>query len=190
MNTRTRLEAKLEKRYTWAQKREHEAAKRFDGVQRIADNIPLGQPILVGHHSERRARANQLRIDNGMRAGIDAKNMAQHHTRKAAGLAAQLDKNIYSDDPDAPEALRERIATLAAARDAMKASNAAYRKGPAVWADHMGISAEREATLRANIEAGDSWCQQPHPAYEIQNLGANIRRLEKRLSQVTARATP
>jgi len=70
----------------------------------------------------------------------------------------------------------------------MKASNAAYRKGPAVWATHMGITADQEAALRAKIEAGYSWCRQPHPAYEMQNLGANIRRLQKRLEEVTARA--
>ena len=185
---RERLEAKLDKRQDWADKRMQEARARFAAVDRITANIPFGQPILVGHHSERHARADQRRIHNGMRAGIEAQNMAQHHTSKAAGLAAQLDKNIYSDDPDAPESLRERIATLTAQRDAMKASNAAYRKGPAVWAAHLGISAEREAMLRAKIEAGYSWCQQPHPAYEMQNLGANIRRLQKRLEEVTARA--
>ena len=73
---RERLEAKIEKRQEWAQKRREEAARRFAAVQEIVDMIPLGQPILVGHHSERAARAHQKKIDNGMRAGINASAMA------------------------------------------------------------------------------------------------------------------
>ena len=184
---RERLEAKLEKRREWADKRKREAAARFAGVRRIADAIPFGQPILVGHHSERHARADQRRIDNGMRAAFDAQNMAEHHTSKAGGIADQLDKSIFSDDPDATECLQERIAELKAQRDAMKASNSAYRKGPAAWAAHLGVSAERESELRAKIESDYSWQQQPHPAYELQNLGGNIRRLEKRLAEVADR---
>lgn len=184
---RERLEAKIEKRHQWAQKQRAESGRRFAGVQEIVEMIPLGQPILVGHHSERAARAHQKKIDNGMRAAINADAMATHHDQKAAGLAAQLARNIYSDDEDAPERLRDRIAKLQAKRDAMKASNAAYRKGPAAWAAHLGVSAEREAELRAAIKADYSWCQQPHPSYEMQNLGANIRRLEQRLNDVETR---
>ena len=184
---RERLEAKIEKRQEWAQKRREEAARRFAAVQEIVDMIPLGQPILVGHHSERAARAHQKKIDNGMRAGINASAMAALHEQKAAGLARQLARNVYSDDEDAPERLRERIASLKAKRDRMKASNAAYRKGPTAWAAHLGVNAAREAALRAEIEAGYSWCQQPHPSYEMQNLGANIRRLEQRLVDIEAR---
>lgn len=184
---RERLEARLEKRQQWADKREQEAAARFAGVRKIADAIPFGQPILVGHHSERHARADQRRIHNGMRAGVEALNMAEHHTSKAGGIADQLDKSIFSDDPDATECLQERIAELKAQRDAMKASNSAYRKGPAAWAAHMGISADREAELRDAVVNGYSWCKQPHPAYELTNLGGNIRRLEKRLAEVADR---
>lgn len=184
---RERLEAKIEKRKEWAQKRRAESARRFAGVQEIVEMIPLGQPILVGHHSERTARAHQRKIDNGMRAGIHNDAMATHHDQKAAGLEAQLARNIYSDDEDAPERLRARIAELQARRAKMKASNAAYRKGAAAWAAHMGVSAEAEAAMRAKIEADYSWCRQPHPSYQLQNLGANIRRLEKRLQDVESR---
>ena len=185
---RERLEAKLAKRADWAQARNAEAERRFARVNSIIEHIPLGQPILVGHHSERHARADQQRITNGMRAGIDAADKAQHHEQKAAGLESQLARNIYSDDEDAPDRLRDRIAALKAKRDKMKASNNAYRKGPAAWAAHLNVSAEREAELRAAVESGYSWCQQPHPSYELTNLGGNIRRLEKRLDEVAAMA--
>lgn len=188
MTRRERLEARVEKRRQWAESRRRESDARHAGVRAILDQIPLGQPILTDHYSAPRMRRLQEKIHNGMAAAVEADAMAKHHATKAAGLAAQLENNIYSDDEDAPDRLRERIAKLKAKRDAMKASNAAYRKGPAAWAAHLGVSAEREAEMRAKIEAGYSWCRQPHPSYELTNLGANIRRLEKRLAEVEARA--
>lgn len=185
---RERLEAKIEKRQEWAEKRRAEASQRFTAVQKICEHIPPGQPILVGHHSERRARADQARIHNGMRAAVHADSVAGHHEQKAAGLARVLDTHIFSDDDDATERLRERIDKLRQDREKMKGSNAAYRKGPARWAAFLGVDAETEAKARAEIEAGYSWCRQPHPSYELQNIGANIRRLEQRLKDVAARS--
>jgi len=52
------------------------------------DGIPLGQPILVGHHSERRARRDAERIDNGIRRMVEEHELADHHRAVAAGIAA------------------------------------------------------------------------------------------------------
>lgn len=50
------------------------AASSSDGrrkaAKRIADGIPFGQPILVGHHSEGRARRDAEAIDRNMRKAI------------------------------------------------------------------------------------------------------------------------
>ena len=127
---RERLEAKLEKREEWAAKADQRSTARFDAVRRVADNIPLGQPILVGHHSERHARRDQDHIHTGMAKGIEEMNLAKHHTSKAGGLARQLETSIFSDDPDAIEALQAKVASLEAERDAMKAANAAVPKVP------------------------------------------------------------
>lgn len=188
MNTRERLENRLRKRAEWAESRRNKAAQSFARADKLAERFAGGQPILVGHHSEKGARADQDRIHAAMNNGCESQAMAAHHDAKADGLERMLERNIYSDDEDAPERIRGRIAELTAKRNAMKASNAAYRKGPAAWAAHLGVSAEREAALRMAIEGGYSWCQQPHPAYELTNLGGNIRRLENRIEEVTARS--
>ncbi len=39
-------------------------------MERLAAMIPPGQPILVGHHSERRARRDAQRIENGMKRAV------------------------------------------------------------------------------------------------------------------------
>lgn len=63
-------------------------------------------------------------MDRGMAHAAKAQDMAG----RAAGIEAQLARAIYDDDPDAVERLTERVATLEAQRDRIKAANAAYRK--------------------------------------------------------------
>ena len=127
MTRRERLEAKLKRREEWAAKANQRSAARFDAVSQIADSIPLGQPILVSHHSERHARRDAERIRNGMTKGIEEADLAKHHASKADGLAHQLDRSIFSDAPDAVEALEAKVASLEAKRDAMKTANAAVK---------------------------------------------------------------
>ena len=53
-----------------ADKAEAESAERGKRVRQISDMIPLGQPILVGHHSEKRHRADLKRIDSNTRKSM------------------------------------------------------------------------------------------------------------------------
>ncbi|MER7043638.1 DUF3560 domain-containing protein [Streptomyces jumonjinensis] len=53
----------------------------------IADAIPMGQPILIGHHSERHARRDQERIDNAMRSSISERDRAEHWSRRERAAA-------------------------------------------------------------------------------------------------------
>jgi phospholipid N-methyltransferase len=80
--------------------RAEERADRFDGyserraadakaahavVTSITEHIPLGQPILVGHHSEARARRDAERIDNAMRKAVSMWDTHEYWERRAAG---------------------------------------------------------------------------------------------------------
>jgi predicted RNA methylase len=65
-----RAEARAERFETYAEHRGEDAARAHASVAAIADNIPFGQPILVGHHSERHARRDAKRIETGMRKAI------------------------------------------------------------------------------------------------------------------------
>lgn len=57
-----RQEARAERFTGYSGKRASESAQALDEVERLAAMIPPGQPILVGHHSERRARRDAQRI--------------------------------------------------------------------------------------------------------------------------------
>lgn len=187
MTRRGRLEAKLEKRQEWAESRDRKADAAHGKFRQIADMIPMGQPILVGHHSEGRHRADIKRMDSAIRESVESSQMADLHRSKAAGLERQLESSIFSDDEDAPERIAARIAELEAEREQMKRSNAAFRKGDVAWCAVTGYTPEQAAEARAKIMAGYSWCRQPYPAYSLQNLGGNITRLKKRLVDVQAR---
>ena len=188
MTYRERKEARLERRLDWAEKREQKATDAFARVHRIADSIPFGQPILVGHHSERHARADQSRIQNGMAKACDSQDMAAKHRSVADGIERQLGTSIYSDDHNAIEALAARIAEREAKRDSMKLVNKLYKKNDAAGLAAIGLDIERvrAGVARQSEDGRLSWLAVPHPAYEITNLGATIRTDKKRLQQIEA----
>lgn len=192
MTRRERLEARLERRRQWAASRDAKAAASFDAARKVADSIPLGQPILIGHHSERRARKDAERIRSGMSKGCEHADKAHEHASRADGLETQLDRSIYSDDPDAIEALEARIAELETKRERQKSWNAIYRrcKGDlAAFCAQLGLSDAARAKLEADRArwpfAGQPW--KPVEGWALSNLGANIRRLRKRIEEVQAR---
>lgn len=52
-------------------------------AHRIASSIPFGQPILMGHHSQRRAERDQERIDSNMRKALSEGDKAAYYARRA-----------------------------------------------------------------------------------------------------------
>ena len=185
------MEQRLEKRLEWAQSRDRKARAGFDRAHGIADMIPVGQPVLVGHHSEGRHRRDLKRIDSGMRQGVQSMDMAAHHRGKADGIATQLERSIFSDDVDAVERLQERIAGLEQERARMKAINKEIRKGKG-WQARLeaeGITlTEREGKQLVDVAKFQPYyCKEGlpvFPPYALQNLGGNINRLKKRLKEL------
>lgn len=189
--TRERLEARAEKRAEWAASRERKRDAAQARVHAIADGIPFGQPILVGHHSEGRHRRDIRRIEDGMSATVAHDRMAGHHAEKAAGLAEQLARSIYDDDPDAIERLTEKLARLEAERDRIKAYNAAVRKPGVGPAEAENLQAELlDDRQRADIRSIARACPYQlgpngaFPAYALSNLGATIRTTRQRLERL------
>ena len=162
------------------------ADQLFALARESIEHIPFGQPILVGHHSERRHRRDLARHDRLMRKAIDTQNRA----RELAGRAATVSHAISADDPDAPDKLRERIAKLERDQEAMKAANKIVRskigaEGKVQQMVALGLS---ERGARAAL-VPDYAGRVGFPAYALTNNGANIRRLQERLAQIEDRPT-
>jgi hypothetical protein len=83
-----RAEQRAERFDIYSEKRAADADRARKGVAAIADNIPFGQPILVGHHSERHARKDAERIENGMRKAVKMWKTSRYWTDRAAGALA------------------------------------------------------------------------------------------------------
>ena len=188
MTYRERKEARIARRLDWAASREAKFGAAMARSRNATAGIPFGQPILVGHHSEGMHRAALARSDSAMRQACESSDMAQHHTEVADGIQRQLDTSIYSDDHNAVEALRARIAEREAKRDNMKLTNKLYKKGDAEGLAAIGLDIERvKAGVARQSENGRlSWLTMPHPAYEITNIGATIRTDKKRLVDIEA----
>lgn len=184
---RQRREARAERLKDWADKRDVRAEQAHDGAASILGMIPLGQPILLGHHSQRRAERDQERITRGLRASAEHSATAASMRSRAANIEAAAESAIYSDDADAIEQLETRIAGLEDERSAIKAHNAACRKGTA---DPSTLSAKLQRELANAVKVwGDVQCPGGRfPKYTLENLGSRISKDRKRLAGMRAGA--
>lgn len=177
----------------WADSRTRKAESAEQTAHGIMDGIPLGQPILVGHHSEAHARRDVDRIHSNFEKAHESRQMASTHDSKADEIERQAGNAIYSDDADAVEQLEARVAGLEAERERCKYINAVIRKGPG-WAeridppltDHETRDLEMMAKFSpayANESAGPG-VRKPfkgYPSYHLSNLSGNLKRQRDRL---------
>lgn len=186
MTYREKRERKAERLREWADGREakqhglNEAARGDEA----ATGIPFGQPILVGHHSERRHRNAIAKIDRAMGAAVENSRKADDMRSRADNIEAQASQAIYSDDPDAAERLAEKIATLEAERNRVKAYNRTCKKG-GEHGDLTLLSEAQRKDLAVTMRVQAYACPNGRfPAYHLQNLGGNINRLKKRAASL------
>lgn len=179
-------EAKRQGRYerllAAADKAERESTGLLDRAHAMADVIPFGQPILVGHHSERRDRNYRAKIESKYRRGYELSKQADELRHRAEACAAN--RAIFSDDPQAAERLEDRIARLEQRQERMKAANRLIRKGDKAGLLAMGFTEGEIVRLFVPDFAG----RVGFADYQITNNGANTRRLKERLNHVNAHA--
>ena len=71
-----RRQRKADRKRTAAENAQRRADAARDKARKLADGIPLGQPILVGHHSEKRHRRDLNRIHGGFERSRDEQDKA------------------------------------------------------------------------------------------------------------------
>lgn len=79
-----RAQDRAERHERQAQTHEAKARQREQSYRQIADAIPLGQPILLGHHSQRRAECDRDRMQAHVSASVEHDQRARHHHEAAA----------------------------------------------------------------------------------------------------------
>lgn len=103
-----RLDDRREALTAKAERRADEAQALWDRSDRLVEHIPLGQPILVGHHSERRHRRTLEKSQNAAFAAVAAGAIARETALRAEAVGRD------ADAARSPRATRERIERLEA----------------------------------------------------------------------------
>jgi hypothetical protein len=164
-NYEERKQEKIEAYEALAAKKAEESEGLWKQQQQMSDVIPMGQPILVGHHSEQMHRNHLKKIDNKIRKAIDVGKVADHYEHKAAAM--KNNTAISSDDPKAIEKLNAKIESEKALHAKAKAKRKHYR--------------DNKEELIA--ELGDRVYHQRYYLLEAYMTGylANIKRLKDRI---------
>lgn len=171
----TAREAKADRAQGYAANAQRRSEGLWQAAHREADMIPLGQPILVGHHSERGHRRALERIQGRYERSMDEQRKADYWARKAAN--ATEDRAISSMDPEAADKLRAKIAQLEEILERDKRINKAYRQGKLA-----SLGLKPEAVER--IEATMRQCPWLRTPMLTTHTAANIRRYRERLAEI------
>lgn len=126
---RERRLAKAERLREWADKRDNKAAIHSQAASEYIANTPLGQPVLVGHHSENRHRRQIERFNHNMQASIDNGDKASEMRQRAENIEDAANRAIYDDDLDAIERLQEKIDKINDNKARILAFNKTCRRG-------------------------------------------------------------
>ncbi len=121
MDRQERQQAKAERYRELAEKAKTQSTEACERSRKMLENIPAGQPILVGHHSEQRHRNLLDKSWNTMGKSVELGEKAEYYNRKAE--AAENNDSIYLGDYDAVERLEEKLAELEKKQEKMKQTN-------------------------------------------------------------------
>ncbi|ESX03679.1 hydrolase [Mesorhizobium sp. LSJC268A00] len=127
MTLAERAQAKADRLDELANKRHRQANAFQRAANELSEAFAFGQPILVGHHSERKARKTQERLHSAMTNANNAQKAANYWLYRADSV--QLHANYKND----PRVRANRIKTLLAElRDIQREINHAHMT-IAVW---------------------------------------------------------
>lgn len=114
-----RKQRRIERYKAVSQKARKEAdARSNSNANRILMMTP-GQPIIIGHHSERKARKLHRQAEYDIRKSIELSDKSEYYEAKARHV--ENSNAIYNDDPKAIEKLKEKLKRLEEKRDSIKA---------------------------------------------------------------------
>ena len=156
-----------------AKKNEELSDALIEKAKNMASIIPFGQPILIGHHSEKSDRNYRNKIHNTFAKAFEAQDKAKHYQHKVETI--ESNEAISSDDPEALLKLKEKLSSLEKNQHFMKQANQCLRKK------------DKEGFLKLEMATEDMWeeLNRPNdfgfPHYKFSNNSAEIRRVKDRI---------
>ena len=177
--------ARVERLKTRAQRAKQEAESTIERAREMAAVIPFGEPIHVGHHSEKRDRRYRAKIHKTFDKGFAKLGEAEALQRRAT--AAERNKAISSDDPDAVPKLEAKLrelehvrSLLPRAREVLKKAKAPERAREAL------VSLGLDEDFVARLTPGPPLQRWAHTTVK-RNLDGEIQRVRRRIDDLRER---
>lgn len=85
------MDARVDALNARADRRASEARAREDAARQTLDNIPLGQPLLVGHHSYARDKKRRERAWANYEKSLDLERKSRYHSGRAETASKHMD---------------------------------------------------------------------------------------------------
>jgi hypothetical protein len=163
----------------------NESSYALNRAHRMAEFIPFGQPILVGHHSEKRDRNYRGKIHSLHSKGFELASKADHYAAKAENYGEN--GVISGDDPAAIIKLQAELDQCQQVQDSMKAANKIIKskKTPADKVAALVALGFPEAKAESLIVV-DQFNRLGFPSYRLTNNNANIKRIAQRIASLKA----
>jgi hypothetical protein len=197
-NFHEKRQQRIENLEAAAEKAEQRSTQAYQQAKQIGSFIPMGQPILVGHHSEGRHRRDIAKIDNSMRKSCEESEKAAYYASRAQSAANNT--AISSDDPEAVVKLKKKLKGMQECQEFMKEVNKILRQIKAV--QRVPLTDDQKATFRAKLEAlridgrevsekiisglmeFDFMGRYGFPSYSLSNNTQNMTTVKKRIQEL------
>ncbi|MDF6190723.1 DUF3560 domain-containing protein, partial [Escherichia coli] len=129
--------------------------------------IPPGQPILVGHHSERRARRDAQRIENGMKRAVMLFERAEYWEERARSA------RLHAKYKERPDVRWRRIKKIEADLRKAEKTIAQSQKYLTMWqAESLDLNMAKLISSHDHISACFPLDKYPRPAEKSQYEGS------------------
>jgi hypothetical protein len=190
---REHFEGKRERRVERFEAAAENAANRSDSYYgQSKEGLPEnGQPILIGHHSEKRHRRALDRAWNQMGRSVEEGRKAEHYADKAE--AARSNTSVSSDDPDAIQKLKEKVEQLESDQAQYKSVNKVVKsvKFKKLTETQEKLDYVTKALNCSELQAAQHIgghglsCDGPgYPQWKLSNNSANMTRIKKRIKEL------
>lgn len=180
----SRVDGRRDRLEQRADKAEKLSNSHYERSKSISDMIPFGQPILVGHHSEKRARRDADRIFSEMGKSVEQSDKAKKLKRRADSVGSA---GIASDDPEAIAKLEKKLINLKSAHETMKMVNTTLRKKNLTDEQKIEYIMANSTLTRAGVlevMKPDYMGRVGFAPYALTNNNKNIKNTEQRIEDL------
>jgi len=126
---------------TYADHRQSDAESAAKTADSIAGGIPFGQPILIGHHSEKRARRDAEKIQSATLKAVKMWETSAYWLQRAERAIAHAERK------ERPDVRIRRIKTIEADKRRQERAIAEAEKFNALWNKTEEITRERAISI-------------------------------------------